>query len=120
MSYQVIEKNKMKYISLNHSGNLIRTEADALELLSVCMENETNLLLIPGERLPAEFYQLSTGIAGAVLQKFVLYGIKCAVVLDKDFGQGRFRDLLIESNRGNAFRLYTGIGEAESWLLNQH
>lgn len=120
MSYQVIEKDKMKYIRLNHSGSLIRKEADALDLLSVCMENEANLLLIPGERLPDDFFRLSTGIAGAILQKFVLYGIKCAVVLDKDIGNGRFRDLLIESNRGNAFRLYSSIGEAESWLLNQY
>ncbi|HYE67618.1 MAG TPA: DUF4180 domain-containing protein [Anaerovoracaceae bacterium] len=120
MSYQVIEKDKTKYISLNHFGNLIRTEADALELLSVCMENETNLLLIPGERLPEDFFQLSTGIAGSILQKFVQYGIKCTVVLDKDIGNGRFRDLLIESNRGNSFRLYSSMVEAESWLLNPY
>ena len=120
MSYQVIEKGKMKYIRLNHSGNLIRNEADALGLLSVCMENETNLLLIPGERLSDDFFQLSTGIAGAILQKFVLYGIKLAVVLDKDIGNGRFRELLIESNRGNSFRLYSSMVEAESWLLNQY
>lgn len=118
MSYQVIEKDNMKYIQLSHSGNLICTEADALELLSACMENETNLLLIPGERFSDEFYQLSTGIAGAILQKFVLYGIKCAVVLDKDIRSGRFHDLLIESNRGNSFRLYPSMAEAESWLLN--
>lgn len=119
MSYQVVEKDEIKYIRLTHSGSLIRTEADALELLSVCTEYGTNLLLIPGERLPDEFFHLSNGIAGAILQKFAMYGIKCAVVLDKEIGNGRFRDLLIESNRGNAFRLYPSISEAESWLLNQ-
>ncbi len=31
MSYQVVEKDKIKYIRLTHSGSLIRTEADALE-----------------------------------------------------------------------------------------
>lgn len=119
MSYQVVEKNKIKYIRLNDTGNLICTESDASELLSVCMENETNLLLIPGERLPDEFFHLGTGIAGAILQKFVMYGVKCAVVLDKDFENGRFRDLLIESNRGNSFRMYSSIDEAEFWLLNK-
>lgn len=118
MNYQVVEKYKKKYIRLDPTGHLIRAEADAMELLSACAEHGTNLLLIPGERLSDEFFQLSTGIAGSILQKFVLYGIKCAVVLDSDTGKGRFRELMFESNRGNAFRSYAGIGEAEAWLLN--
>jgi len=118
MNYQVVEKNKKKYIRLNPSGSLIRSEADAMELLSACGEHETNLLLIPGERLSDEFFRLRTGIAGSILQKFVQYGIKCAVVLDPDLSKGRFRELLIESNRGNDFRFYTSIEEAETWLLD--
>ncbi|HML36290.1 MAG TPA: DUF4180 domain-containing protein [Bacillota bacterium] len=116
MDYQVIERNDQKYIQLNREGNPIQAERDALDLLSVCAEYGTNLLLIPGERLSDEFLRLSTGIAGAVLQKFAQYGVKAAVLLDQDNVTGRFRDLLVESNRGNAFRTYTDLSKAEAWL----
>lgn len=120
MGYQIVEKNNQKYIKLNHAGNLIQTERDALELLSVCTEHETNLLLIPEESLSDEFLCLSTGIAGAVLQKFAQYGIQAAAVLDKSRTKGRFREFLTESNRGNAFRAYESFQEAESWLLSSN
>lgn len=119
MNYQVIVNDNQKYIRLNDSGSLIRTEAEALELLSACSEHETDLLLIPGIRLSEEFFQLRTGIAGAILQKFALYRIKCAVVLNQDVEQGRFREFLIESNKGNSFRFYASVSEAEAWLLSQ-
>lgn len=118
MDYQVIEKNSNKYIRLNRAGDLIRAEKDGLELLSLCAENETNLLLIPAERLSDDFFRLSTGIAGAILQKFAQYGVKAAVVLDHDSVTGRFREFLTESNRGGMFRAYPGLDEAEHWLLN--
>jgi len=119
MDYRVIGKSGRNYIRLNPTGHLIMMESDALELLSACAENSTNLLLIPGERLSDEFFRLGTGLAGSILQKFALYGIKFAVLLDQDAEQGRFREFLIESNRGNAFRSFSNVEEAESWLLNQ-
>ncbi len=118
MNYQVVEKNNNKYIRLNGEGSLIQTESDGLELLSLCSEYETNLLLIPAERLSDEFFRLSTGLAGAILQKFAQYGVKAAVVLDQDNIKGRFRDFLAESNRGGIFRAYASFDEAELWLLS--
>jgi hypothetical protein len=118
MNYQVVEKNNNKYIRLNREGNPIRSENDGLELLSLCAENETNLLLIPAERLSDDFFRLSTGIAGAILQKFVQYGVRSVVVLDNDSIAGRFRDFLAESNRGGMFRAYASFDEAELWLLS--
>jgi hypothetical protein len=118
MNYQVVEKNNNKYIRLNHKGNPIQTENDGLELLSLCAENETNLLLIPAERLSDDFFRLSTGVAGTILQKFVQYGVRAVVVLDNDSIVGSFRDFLAESNRGGMFRAYASFDEAELWLLS--
>lgn len=120
MEYQVVEKNNQKYIRLGHTGALIQAERDALELLSICAEHGTNLLLIQGERLSDAFLQLRTGVAGAVLQKFVLYNIKAAAVLDENRIKGKFKDFVSESNRGNTFRVYGSFDEAEHWLLNIH
>lgn len=118
MNYQVVEKNSNKYIRLHREGNLIQTESDGLELLSLCSEYETNLLLIPDSRLADEFFSLSTGLAGAILQKFAQYGVQAAIVLDASRIKGKFKDLLIESNQGAMFRAYASFDEAEHWLLN--
>lgn len=120
MEYRIVEKDNQKYINLGPAGALIQSERDALELLSVCAENGTNLLLIHGDRLSDEFLQLKTGVAGAILQKFVMYNIKTVAVLDGGRIKGKFRELISESNRGNTFRVYEDLDEAERWLLNNN
>ncbi len=120
MEYTIVEKNGQKYIKLDREGLLIQKEQDALTLLTLCMENGTNLLLIQGERLSDEFLRLKTGIAGAILQKFVQYNIKTVAVLDKDKARGKFKEFLAESNRGSMFRTYANFDEAEQWLLNNN
>lgn len=120
MKYQIIEKNHQKYLWLDPGGTPVTTEQDANWLFTVCVENGVNLLLIDGERLSDEFLRLRTGIAGIALQKFVQYQIKAAAVLDDTRTQGKFKEFLTESNRGNVFRSFKTIDEAEEWLLSDH
>lgn len=118
MTYQIIEKDDTIYILLNTTGKQIQTEQDGLDLVSICAQNDTHKLLIQGERLSDDFLQLSTGVAGAVLQKFFNYGIQAAVVLDESRTKGRFREFLTESQNGNMFRSYSNLEEAERWLIS--
>jgi hypothetical protein len=118
MNATVVEYGNQKIIQLLGAGRMLGSERDAVDLIAVCMENDTNLLLIAGERIPDAFLRLSTGIAGAVLQKFALYGIKAAAVLDGGRIKGRFSDFVSESNRGNSFRVYGTMEEAAQWLLS--
>jgi len=117
MPYQIIEKNQTKYILLDAIGKQIQTEQDGLDLVSICARNDTHKLLIQGERLSDDFLRLSTGVAGAVLQKFFNYGIQAVVVLDESRTKGRFREFLTESQAGNMFRSYSNLEEAEQWLI---
>ncbi|WP_106768819.1 DUF4180 domain-containing protein [Paenibacillus faecalis] len=118
MTYKVIEKNNQKYILLEAGGKPLQTEQDGLELISLCAVNGTNLLLIQGERLSADFMKLSTGVAGAILHKFTTYNIKAVVVMDSKNVKGRFKEFLSESNKGNMFRAYSDYAKAENWLLD--
>jgi len=117
MTYQIVEKNNQKYILLDSTGKPIQTEQDAMELLTICFENRIHLLLIHGERLSDDFLNLKTGIAGSVLQKFTIYSIKAAAMLDEERTKGRFKEFLIESNKGNVFRSFGNLDDAENWLL---
>lgn len=117
MRYTVVEKENGKYLYLGPEGRQLLAERDGLDLISLCAENDTTLLLIHGDRLSEDFFRLRTGVAGAILQKFAQYNIRAAVVLDTDTVRGKFREYLSESNRGPTFRSYASIEEAEGWLL---
>ncbi len=118
MNYRVIEKTGGKYIECLSAERTLDTEQDALDLLSICMENDTNLLVIHAAALADDFFKLKTGVAGMMLQKFVNYRIKTAVILTGEMVfKGKFKDMLAESSRGNNFRIFDSITEAETWLF---
>ena len=119
MNYTVVEKNDRKYIECASAQTPIRNEQNALDLIVACGENGADLLMIHADALVDDFFRLRTGLAGDILQKFVNYHIKAAVVIpDSGKVKGKFRELLAESNRGNSFRVFGSRGEAENWLLS--
>jgi PadR family transcriptional regulator, regulatory protein AphA len=119
VTYKVIEKSNQKYLLLESIGRPIQSEQDGIELISICAQNGTNLLLIEEERLSDDFIRLRTGIAGAVLQKFATYNIKAVAVLGENRTKGKFKEFLSESNNGSMFRAYTNFSDAENWLLGR-
>lgn len=119
MNYTVIEENNKKYIECATKEASIHNEQSALDLIGACFENETNLILIHMDALSDDFFKLRTGLAGSILQKFVNYNIKIAVVItDTDKVKGKFKDLLVESNNGNDFRVFNSKNKALNWITN--
>lgn len=61
---------------------------------------------------------IKTKVAGSILQKFMNYRIKAVAVLPNEIIQkSRFRELALEMNKGNYFRMYESKDSAEKWLL---
>jgi DNA-binding PadR family transcriptional regulator len=115
LEYKVVNKGGQTYIAV--TGGQIKTERDALALVSVCAEQGTNLLMLSAACLSDEFWHLSTGVAGSVLQKLVNYNIKTVAVSDAPKTARWFREFLSESNKGQTFRAYDSVEDAERWLL---
>lgn len=119
MNYRLIEKSSMKYIECASAETPLNTEQGALDLIGACMGNGTNLIMIYSKALSDDFFKLRTGLAGQVLQKFVNYNIKTAVIIeDEQKIKGKFKEFLLESNKGNDFRAFKNVEDAEKWLLN--
>lgn len=95
----------------------MQTEGDGLNLIEICAHEGTNMLLIHSDRLSADFFNLKTGIAGAIMLKLSQYAIKVAILLDKEDIGRRFKEYIAESNRGNLFHTYKNISDAENWLI---
>lgn len=118
MNYQIREIENKKYIELISTAEPLGTENDALDLIALCWEHGINALMIHYTALSEDFFKLKTKSAGNIIQKFINYGIKAAAIIPQETIQkGRFKKMAMETNKGNHFRLYESIEEAEQWLL---
>jgi DNA-binding PadR family transcriptional regulator len=118
MNYRVVEAGGQKYIECLSGESKIESQKEALELVAICGEHNTRRLMLHQENLPDEFFQLRTGIAGDILQKLTNYRIKTAAIISPELvDQGRFREMALEANRGQSFRIFDNVKEAEEWLI---
>ena len=80
----------------------IHTVRDALDLIAaVHYENGCERVALGKELLDEAFFDLSSGFAGEILQKFVQYQMKLAVVGDfSRYTSKALRDFIYESNQG--------------------
>ncbi|WDZ87386.1 DUF4180 domain-containing protein [Micromonospora cathayae] len=77
--------------------------ADAANVVAEVAGEHVEVVLLPVERLAPEFFTLRSGVAAAVVQKFVNYHLRVAVVGDIAGQVARsssLRDFVEESNRG--------------------
>ena len=117
MNYKVVNFGLQKYIQCIPGETSLANERDAVDLVAACGENGTHRLMVFAENLSADFYRLNSGVAGNILLKFSNYHIRVAAVLTPELvNQGRFREVVIETNRGNQFRVFYELTEAEKWL----
>ena len=83
-------------------GPLLDGEQAALDLVGDAL-GRAELLVVPVARVAPAFFALASGVAGAVVQKFVNYRLRLAIVGDVDeyvAGSTALRDFVRECNRG--------------------
>ena len=93
----------MRVYRVQQSGPVIVDGQSVVDLIGEVWGQDADLLVIPVERLAPEFFRVSTGLAGEVLQKFVTYGYQVAIVGDiaaHVATSSALRDFVRESNAG--------------------
>jgi hypothetical protein len=84
-------------------GIPLDTEGAATDVIGEALGQRAEIVVIPAERLTDDFFELRTGIAGEITQKFVNYRLQLAIVGDIASRAGTSRTLqawVAESNRG--------------------
>jgi len=119
MDINVIRIAEQQYLAGIPGKKLIQTEDDIRQILELCYENNTNRVLLYTENFSDQFFDLSSGEAGMILQKFSNYSVKVAAVLKLDEvpHSHKFEELVVELNWGNQFHFFDDLEQAESWLL---
>ena len=101
-------------------GPPIATERDALDLIGAAFLGAT-VVAVPAGRLDPAFFTLGTRFAGEVMQKFVNYRLRLAVVGDISAHlerSGALRALVAESNRHDQVWFVPDLDALEERLRN--
>ena len=86
---------------------------DILDLMAEARYNDSGCMIIHAEDLGNEFFDLKTGIAGEILQKFSNYRMKLSIVGDFSRVKSKsLKDFIRESNRTGIITFVSTLEEA--------
>jgi hypothetical protein len=100
-------------------GPLFRGDRDTSDLVAAGFEARAEWIALPVSRLGEEFFRLRTRIAGEMIQKFVNYRFRVAIVGDisEYLKEGvALRDFVAESNRGSQVWFVATLDELRARL----
>lgn len=103
MSYTLTTIQNVQFLVCSPNGGKLKSERDALDVINETFNEDITWVLIPVEQLTEEFFNLQTGIAGSILQKFVQYRRRLVIMGDIShyIEQSRsFNSLVYEMNKG--------------------
>lgn len=104
MKTVVQTQNGIRYALVSGDETLITDRQSALDLL-MTVQNQTGCdrIAIRREQMTEAFFSLRTGLAGEILQKFVNYRVKLAIIGDfSGYSSQPLQDFMWESNHGRA------------------
>jgi hypothetical protein len=100
-------------------GSPLSDDQDAVDLIAAASGHRADWVAVPVDRLTPEFFRLRSGVAGAIVQKFVNYRTGLAVVGDVAAhvaASDAFRDWVRETNRGRDIWFVVDLAELERRL----
>lgn len=102
MKYTFLGKND-SIIYIESEDILITDSQSALDLMmTVRYEKNCSRIILDKSAICEEFFRLSSGVAGEVLQKFSNYRIKLAIIGDfSKYTSKPLHDFIYECNKGN-------------------
>jgi hypothetical protein len=104
---------------LDRGSVTISSSGDMLDILGDIGYQGCSRLIIHSSDLSPLFFDLRSGLAGEILQKFSNYRMRLAIVGDfSHLDSKSWRDFIRESNRGKAVSFVNSFDEAISALGN--
>ncbi len=102
-NFFVVEKNGISVAVVgDEDKTVIKDAQSALDLLmAVKYEARTKNIVIDKKLITEDFFILSTGLAGEILQKYINYGGRIAIFGDySHYTSKPLHDFIYESNKG--------------------
>lgn len=114
MKIEYLKKDGVDIAVVSGSEKVLVDARSALELaMTVKYETGAERIALDKRVVCEDFFILSTGVAGEVLQKLINYHVKAAIYGDYSrYTSKPLRDFLYESNRGKDFFFVASKEEA--------
>ncbi len=121
MTTECLTQNSIPIAVVSGDEKIITDTASALDLLmTVKYETGACRIAIDKNVIADDFFILSTGMAGEILQKFINYHIKAAIWGDySQYTSKPLRDFIYESNHGKDFFFVASKAQAVEKLADQ-
>lgn len=114
MKPTVMNSNGTQIAVLNEDEVLIYDVQSALDVMATMRyEYGCHDLIVNKSAIAEAFFDLRTGLAGDILQKFINYQTRLAIVGDfSRYTSGALKDFIFESNKGQHFYFVFTVEEA--------
>lgn len=118
MDLTIAESAGVRFVEGSPGLPLMRSIEDATHLVEACFSHRASSALLYAPNLTPRFFDLSSGEAGAVLQKLRNYRIRLAVVCAPDSVRlsSRFGEMAAEESRTGYFQVFKSAQAARGWL----
>ncbi|WP_057940067.1 DUF4180 domain-containing protein [Algoriphagus resistens] len=101
MNIKIHTINDTKIVEVTSEDIIINKAEDGLDLLGNIYYQGFDKIIIYQKNITSDFFELKTGIAGEILQKFSTYRVRLAIVGDfSKYKSKSLSDFIYESNKG--------------------
>jgi hypothetical protein len=113
MELEIIELKGDRISVLKSDKTIILETGDALDLMAESSSLDSRKIIIHKNQLIEDFFDLKSGIAGDILQKFSTYKVQLAVIGDfSKYGSKSLKDFIFESNKHGRINFVGNMEEA--------
>lgn len=120
MNIEIIRINDVNIAELVSHKIEITEVQDALDLLGNSDYLGATKIIVKEENFSPDFFDLKTGLAGEILQKFSTYRKQLAIVGEfEKYKSKSLRDFIYESNKTGRILFVSNIEEARMQLVDK-
>ncbi len=119
MEIKIHEHNGIRIAEVIADELVISNPEDGLQLMVDLYYQDFERIIVHAVNIVPEFFDLKTGIAGEVLQKFSNYRVRLVIVGDfSNYAGSSLKDFIYESNKGRLVNFLASTEEAVNVLSN--
>lgn len=113
MTIQLHQHDETRIAEVISDKVLIQTPDDGLQVMADLYYQGYGEVILHEPNITPDFFDLKTGIAGEILQKFATYRVRLAIVGDfARYESKSLRDFIFESNKGRQINFLPTVEEA--------
>jgi hypothetical protein len=118
MKIEVSQINGINIAEIISESIIIKETQDALDLMAESNYQDSWKIIVHEKNIISDFFDLKTGLAGEILQKFSTYNVQLAIIGDfSKYSSKSLSDFIFESNKYGRINFVNSIDEAKKCLV---